>query len=270
MSGTYSANVTWRQVDSPYLVTGDVTVSSGARLTIEPGVEVRFMPTQDDQSSGQDSNRSELHIRGQLIAEGTAADSIRFTSNASNPSSGDWYGIYIGNSGTSHVISHAVIEYATYGMYWESEYGSENTSALVENSVFRKLGTALFIRYVNHTVNLSDNRFDSINSNAIYYLGNTDRGSVAIERNITNGHSISVDRVGKVSLVENFLEEEESPVYEGQTALRLVRIGELTVRGNKINNMGTAISVSGISYQQHYVRVIRIPLPGQLHFPACL
>lgn len=40
VSGTISTNTTWSQVNSPYVMTGNVTVAAGVTLTIEPGVIV--------------------------------------------------------------------------------------------------------------------------------------------------------------------------------------------------------------------------------------
>ncbi|MEO9869178.1 right-handed parallel beta-helix repeat-containing protein [Ekhidna sp.] len=72
VSGTLSVNTTWSLVNSPYELTGDVTVSTGITLTIEPGTEIHF-------SSGDD-----LFVNGTLIAEGTATDSIRFIGEISD------------------------------------------------------------------------------------------------------------------------------------------------------------------------------------------
>ena len=65
-------------MDSPFQVTGNVVVSSGVTLTIEPGVTVKF-----------DSGKA-LQIRGELVAQGTSGSPITFTSSASSPAAGDW------------------------------------------------------------------------------------------------------------------------------------------------------------------------------------
>ena len=76
LSGSYTENTTWTVAESPYLVTGDVDFSMNVSLTIEPGVEVVFLALSDDQNGGQDQFRSEVHVRGNFVAAGTAQDSI--------------------------------------------------------------------------------------------------------------------------------------------------------------------------------------------------
>lgn len=63
-----SGNVSgiWTKANSPYIITADVTVPPGQTLTIQPGVEVRSADYADDL------------LYGTLVAQGTAADSIRF------------------------------------------------------------------------------------------------------------------------------------------------------------------------------------------------
>ena len=80
--GGLYANTTWSRVQSPIVVTREVILFPGYTLTIEPGVQVLF-----EENTG-------LTIRGSLIAEGTASDSIEFTANSGVSS---WRGITIAN-----------------------------------------------------------------------------------------------------------------------------------------------------------------------------
>ncbi len=75
VSGTVYTT-TWEKANSPYRVTGPITVVAGEQLTIEPGVYVLF-----------DAN-VEFVMAGKLQAVGTEADSIRFVKRVS-----EWGGL---------------------------------------------------------------------------------------------------------------------------------------------------------------------------------
>lgn len=104
VSDTLTTSTTWTLANSPYQVTGTVTVASGVTLTIEPGVEVQF-------NSG-----TSLLVNGALVADGTETDKILFTSSASIKSPGDWNTIrFNNNSNVGSVIDHVILEYGGAG-----------------------------------------------------------------------------------------------------------------------------------------------------------
>lgn len=63
--GTIATATTWTKENSPYIITGDVTIPSGVTLTIESGTTVVFLDS-DSLASGNNTNRVELIINGSL------------------------------------------------------------------------------------------------------------------------------------------------------------------------------------------------------------
>ena len=101
-TGRIEQDTTWR--DTVY-VGGDVTIASGATLTLAPDTKVHFMPYHDDTQGGLDSTRAELIVEGRLYAQ---AEGIVFCSAAATSLGADWYGIVIERGGLADV-SHATI-----------------------------------------------------------------------------------------------------------------------------------------------------------------
>ncbi|MDP3710850.1 MAG: lamin tail domain-containing protein, partial [bacterium] len=105
------ASKTIKKSNSPYLITSEFTVQSGATMTVEPGVVIKFYNTS-----------SSLKINGALNAAGTSAENIVFTSfkddtyagdtNAdgtnTSPTAGDWASIKILAAGS--IIDRSVIK----------------------------------------------------------------------------------------------------------------------------------------------------------------
>ena len=134
VNGIIDTDTTWTLANSPYIVTGNILVSQGVTLTIEPGVEIRF------------DGYYYLRVDGTLIADGTPEDLIVFTSNKTNPAPGDWNTIRFANTSTpavydengnyigGSIMRYCRIEYAYAGTYIES-------SPLISHSIFTQNGT---------------------------------------------------------------------------------------------------------------------------------
>jgi len=88
-------------------------------LTIDPGVTMQFRPR----------NVLEIESTGSLIARGSEAAPIVFTSSASSPARGDWTGIqFLGVPSSTSAIDHASVLYAG------DDYQSAGLACNVEGS----------------------------------------------------------------------------------------------------------------------------------------
>ena len=120
--GYVTTSVTMHQVGVPYWIYAQhdnqptiAQVNAGQPapvLTIEAGVRLRMAPaTELVVGFGQDVNT--LGSPASMIAIGTAAQPIVFTSAANVPAPGDWVGIHFGGTGgPPNQVDHASIEYA--------------------------------------------------------------------------------------------------------------------------------------------------------------
>ena len=101
-TGRIGQDTTWR--DTVYVI-GDVTIESGATLTLAPDTQVHFMPYRDDTQGGLDPTRAELIVEGRLHAQ---AEGIVFCSANAASLGADWYGIVVERGGIADV-SNATI-----------------------------------------------------------------------------------------------------------------------------------------------------------------
>ncbi len=143
IGGALAGNMILTPWRGPYLVTGDVTVPTGATLTVLPGTTVFFQTGTGITFNG-----------GRLLAEGTEHELVRFTRV---PGGGNWDGLQFSGSMLDNRLTHAVIEYGVtptnLGMIGldnsdltidhtmldhadRRRIRSQNSSLIVRNSVF--------------------------------------------------------------------------------------------------------------------------------------
>ena len=135
---------TWTLANSPYVITGDITVPSEESLTIEAGVEVRFFGSYL------------FDVNGDLTATGTEQDSIYFVNHIPTDVWAEkWQGIdlndYSSNLVMSYVSARGVQETTLY-MY--NIYSDATIS--IDNSRFEGESYAAYLMFVYNATTDAD------------------------------------------------------------------------------------------------------------------
>ncbi len=190
--GSIATNTTWTLANSPYVITCDIGVPQGLVLTIEPGVVVKFTGFFDT-----------VWVDGRLIADGTAAQPITFTSlkddaaggdtngdgGASQPAPNDWDSLRFLPASTGSVLDHAIVRYGG-GDWYESVYVA-TTDITLTNSTIAYSGEA-GIRFDNTLpTSLTGNTFlNNVGLPAWAPLSNNDQ-SIALSGNTASGNKVN-------------------------------------------------------------------------------
>ena len=233
VSGTISEDTTWTVADSPYVVSGSVTVSQDVTLTIEPGVVIKFSGTA-------------LTINGTLIADGTSSQPIYFTSlkddsvggdtngdgSATAPSPWDWSGISFASTSINSILDNVVVRYGY------NNISVQTSSLTVSNSVTEK-GQQSGITIGNATPTITENVIRnnsigiSISSSSPIITNNTIQGNgTGLEATGTSNATITDNTIiGNTGYALNF--EPDST--------------QSTISGNNISDNGyNGIRLSGV------------------------
>lgn len=192
VEGLIKADTTWSASRSPYIVTVNLLVARGATLAIEPGVEVRFRPGLS------------LRVEGALVARGTSAAPIRFTSNTAEPGPGDWGSIRFGDSSvdasydaagnyrSGSILEHCLIEFAGAGGGYALRF--EQSGPLVRHCAIRdNAGSGISVQ--SGTPKIQDNTITgnraSGDGGGIYVNLTPFRGSTTLSGNTIMGNASS-------------------------------------------------------------------------------
>lgn len=91
MPGVVSQNIVWVAQESPYLLSGSITIPPGMSLMIDKGVAVNV--ARQNLWDSDETGLPGLNIQGTLVIQGTDDAPVVMTSSESTPQAGAWGGI---------------------------------------------------------------------------------------------------------------------------------------------------------------------------------
>jgi len=149
-------DVRWKKYAAPYVLLGSFYVykdtTTPATLTIDPGVTVKFtLYTAIYIGSGA--------TKGVLVANGTSAMPITFTSSQAIPAAGNWSGIsFSGDAASTSVLSYIIVEYGGYGGYYSSANISlSSSSPTIRNATIRNsAGSGIYMANATNLAKILD------------------------------------------------------------------------------------------------------------------
>ena len=248
VEGVITQDTIWTLVDSPIVLSNNVTVNPGATLTIEPGVEVMF---------GGDFS---LIVNGAIVANGTEERNIQFTTN--DPSGAvAWETIDIDSTQPS-LFMNCIIENATNALTLDGGSLDVQNSVISSNSGngITVNGGALTVQnseLVNNTlsainvtggnpVSIENNMIDS-NGNGVLIAGGD---QVNVNDNIitSNGNGFLI--TGQLYGATNITQNEISSSQQDGILLEADTLGNMNINGNNVtsNNCGLFISANVSTY----------------------
>lgn len=171
VEGPIEQDTVWTLVDSPFVVSKDVTVYPNVTLTIEPEVKVKF------------GGNFSLMVNGRLVAEGTEDKMIVFSSNRDEPEAGDWLTIKLNGTHKSSFL-YCIIEYGTNGI------SVENGTLNIQNSQVR-LNSENGIMITNGDVEVKNNEIIKNTMSGITIAGGN-RVNVQNNNLASNGDGVTL------------------------------------------------------------------------------
>ncbi len=147
LTGTLGTSSTLSPEPAAWSISQSVVVPAGKTLTIAPGTIVKG--SGENGCGPSPGDYCSIGVQGSLVAVGTAAQPIVFTSINNNsiggdtgsgtPAEGDWYGLYTDGEGSVD-LEHVKLSYATTGLA-----ATTNKHVTVESDIFAHNNTALDI-----------------------------------------------------------------------------------------------------------------------------
>ena len=219
VEGNITQDTIWTLIDSPFLVSKNITVYPGVTLTIEPGVEVKF------------GGNFPFVVAGRLDATGTKDHTIMFTSNKDQPEAGDWDAIEFSGTEPS-ILAFCFVKYAKNGTTIKngnveiinSEISNnlqngiaiENSNVEIRNSVISNNSQSGIYVTGDNQVTIQNNNIRS-NADGILLTGNSTSGVNISQNNVLSntqsGVRLDADTYSNIIILHNVLSANNKGFY---------------------------------------------------------
>jgi len=242
ISGIINSEISLTLSESPYKIIDDLVIAPDGQISIDPGVELRFL------------DNTKLEVRGILLALGTSAQNIIFTSDTGTDK-GSWIGLDIKNTQAQNVLlNHCNFSNASSAVNEECCWGGsvtiDNCSFINNNTAINGFsGDVTLVKecyFSNNTYCLTnaDKRVEDCTfENNTYGLYNTERISVFNSTFIN--HSQVALLGGRGDLINSIIENNNIGV---QTFFEGFTIEDCTISNNTIG-----IEIGNVD--QNYARI---------------
>jgi hypothetical protein len=231
--GPIDKDTVWTLVDSPFVISGDITVYPNATLTLEPAVEVRF------------GGNFSLNVEGTLVAKGTETANIKFTANTLDPNPGDWGTILLNDTNAFASLSNCIVEYGTSGITVET-----GKLTLEDSQVRFNYEDAIAI--VNGTVEVSNSHIESNGASGIRVEG---ENQVLIHDDNFTSNADGVTLAGNLTSVTDIQQNHFLNNTHSGISLEAETYANTLIADNTLsaNNYGFYVVTNGTSITHNYI-----------------
>jgi len=240
-----TSDTTWTD-DSEIFLVGDISISSGATLTIEPGTKIYFAPGYDETASGTDHGRCEFIVNGSLVADASKGDPITFKPWTGDPAAdtAEWYGIVCSSTG-SVTLNNCALERAIYGV--KASYGDLD----IRHCSFENIAsTAVYSAGTDNYAVIDSNTFGKCYTRAIdlsYGVGHDIIGNRISECKNGIRYTSSTGTMNPLDVKDNVIENSSFVSPQDGIYISSMNPTAANVMGNTVNGFDKGIYLSNIN-----------------------